>query len=209
MFKKSSILDRCLLISLLVFLQYGCNVSSSDQLSNAPVEQKQDVKPEDTAKQPGSVDSMFSQYTEGVPQGLKDGWQQFTADGRYRVAREEDFRFPEEAKKVIEGIDHRTKRPYMRILWDINENGDYNEFAAIVVETTKSDDARFGLVILSAPDGGSGLYKPHWVYQERDLSRTIMASASSRLSVESYLDDGTREACFVVWDRRQRRYFCK
>jgi hypothetical protein len=97
----------------------------------------------------------------------------------------------------------------MQLLWDINEDGDYNDFAAIVVDTRRENPERFGLVIFSAPKNRAGPYRPHWLYRDRDLSRTVMAVASSRLSVESYLDDGSRQACFVRWDRQKQRYFCE
>ncbi len=193
------------LLWIISMIYCGCNISDSSD--HMPHGNEQAGKSSASASIPPNNPLDIS-FWDGAPQELKEGWRIFTSDGRYRIARSEDFTFPEEAKKVIEQIEARTRHPYLRIGWDINQDGTFDDFAAIVVDNTRSDDTRFGLVIFNAPTRRKGPYEPNWVFSESDLSKTVITIASSRLVVETYLDDGSMEICYVKWNQTQKKYFC-
>jgi len=95
-------------------------------------------------------DPAVSGFFNGTPESEKEAWLLFTKDGRYRVAQFEDFQFPDAARK-LQGADLEKASRYPYVGGDINRDGAYNAFAAIVVDTTRTDRNRFGLVIFSQP----------------------------------------------------------
>jgi len=82
----------------------------------------------------------------------------------------------------------------------------FYHLAAIVVDTQRTDDARFGLVIFSAPKNGNGAYQPYWLYRDKDLSRTVVWTGSGDLMVGEYRDDGARDASFIHWDVQRKQF---
>lgn len=148
-----------------------------------------------------------SGFFNGTPAGEKEAWRLFTKDGQYRAARADDFQLPEAAKKV-QGVDLDKAISHPYIGGDINHDNDYNDFAVIVVDTQRDDAARFGLVIFTQSANGKGHYEPHWLYRERDLSRTVLEWWSGGLAVREYREDGTYQYCYVNWNRQARAFSC-
>lgn len=106
-------------------------------------------------------------------------WKQFTNEGRYRVASKEDFEMSED-----------KYRPYGD--GDFNDDHEYDDFAAIVVDTQRTGTSRFGIVIFNAREGRQGYDGPYWLYRESDLSRTnLNTSSHGPLLVAEHRDDGT------------------
>jgi hypothetical protein len=139
---------------------------------------------------------------EDYPKELKAAWDQFVADGTYRMAQLEEF--TELARNHIDAYGGI----YLPLLFDINYDHGYDDFAVIVVNTTKTDDSRFSLVIFSAPEEEGRSFKPSWVLRDQDLSRIALSRASARLVVTEYRSDGTKKSCFVHWHSGQKRYTC-
>lgn len=137
--------------------------------------------------------------------GIDAAWHAFTKDGRYRLARKDDFNAPARAFGADDPFNSIFAYCWGRLGYDPHPDRWYH-LAAIVVDTHRGDDARFGLVIFSAPKDGDGSYQPHWLYRERDLSRMVVWTGSGDLMVAEYRDDGSREASFVQWDRRHKQY---
>lgn len=141
-------------------------------------------------------------FPEGnYPEGLRHAWKDFTSNGHYRMARQDEF--SERAQRHPEG-----QGIFMLLLFDINLDGGFGDFAVIVVDNQRSDPARFGLVIFSNPGGGS-FYKAGWVLRHKDLSRMVLSRASARLVLTEYRDDGSEHSCFVHWHQSQGRYRCE
>ena len=86
-----------------------------------------------------------------------------------------------------------------------SSEGHWYHLAAIVVDTARKDEKRFGLVIFSSPKSGDGSYQPYWVFRNRDLSRSVVWTGSGDLMLADYKDDGSREESFVQWNRQLRR----
>jgi hypothetical protein len=128
-------------------------------------------------------------------EGIDKAWHSFTADGRYRLALKEDLKSP--AREF--GSD--SLNSIFAYCWGrLGTKSVKNHLAAIVVDTSRNDADRFGLVIFSAANDGDDSYKSYWVYQERDLSRSVVWTGSGDLMVADYKEDGSREVSYVQWD---------
>ena len=142
--------------------------------------------------------------------GAFKAWQRFTENGRYRVARTEDFNIPNAA---IENEDRRRDIAraieFSYVGGDMNGDGLYKDRAFVVVDTTRSDSARFGLVIFNELDAPSSIPEPHWVYRERDLSRTVMTWTRGKVILIENHEDGTHKVCRINWDERNQKYSCE
>jgi len=147
-------------------------------------------------------------YT-GTASGLKKGWQAFTSDGRYRIARREDFRMPGWAlEKYGAELEYRMSNPVEGIR-DFNGDGVWYDTAVIVVDRMRDDAKRFGIVILTSNKDEETLYTARWLWQGRDLSRTFLLRQAEHLSVvELDSENGSHTTCEVRWDSKQNKYFC-
>lgn len=82
--------------------------------------------------------------------------------------------------------------------------------AVIVVDTTKREINRFGLIVFRpAHHTKSKAYIPCWLYRDRDLSRTALKQISSTLTVYQIEDDGSYTYCHIEWDQQRKRYICR
>ena len=168
------------------------------------------------------------------PIGLKKAWQQFTADGHYRLARKEDFNLPDaalerkieankdamknsglsdsEKKRIIESTIR--EQYYQKIICpvlgagDFNHDGNWYDLAVIVVDVSKSDSERFGLLIFNAQKNQEDIYIPCWLFQNRDLSKTVLNAIKDNLIITELRDDGYSINHAVVWDSTKNRYIC-
>src|SRR5688572_17994864 len=122
------------------------------------------------------------------PSGLRKAWEALLAEGRYRLPQSSEFMLP---------IDQRP--------WPCHF-GWKGELFAIVVDTTRSDNSRFKLVLLVPPKTESGSYKLHWVLHNHDLSHAILSNASSNLVVYEYLDGGGQRNSTLKWDKKKNAY---
>jgi hypothetical protein len=145
--------------------------------------------------------------------GLKIAWQNFTADGKYRLAQFSDMRFSEPAKQnLVKNYGTDIKPPAAVTIWGdlgFGKRVEEDHLAAIVIDTTKNDDKRFGLVIFSPPSNKKEIYDLHWLYKDRDLSRMTVNRASGYMTVNEYLDDGSQKGCFVEWNKIRKEFECK
>jgi hypothetical protein len=92
---------------------------------------------------------------------------------------------------------------------DINRDGLYKDRAFIVVDTTRTDPAKFGLVIFNELKDKTNLPEPQLGDREKDLSRAAMSWASGELILSIYHEDGTYDLCRIKWDGSQQRYSCE
>jgi hypothetical protein len=137
---------------------------------------------------------------DDYPKELKAAWDQFVADGMYRMAQPEEF--TEMARNHIDAYGGI----YLPLLFDINHDHGYDDYAVIIVNTTKTDDTRFSLIIFSAPEGKRRDFKPSWVLRDQNLSQIALSRASARLVLTEYQRDGTQKSCVVHW--HLNKYTC-
>jgi hypothetical protein len=131
---------------------------------------------------------------------LRFEWQQFIADGRYRLARVDDMRFSDPAK-------HRINESFG--WWQIGHPFD-RELAAIVVDKSRSDPERFGVIVFRPVYKGDvkASYTRHWLFRERDLSKTALSSPSGYLFVSEFGEGESFKTCEVRWSGRRNTYVC-
>jgi hypothetical protein len=181
-------LIACLLPALVLF---GCGapVKQPEQLAAAQASSHGHSQ-SDTSNSVFEPTGDFGKHSES----LLSAWRSFTAGGQYRIAQKG------------ETLDS----PYAYSWGDLNypKRVEDDHLAAIVVDTTRSDANRFGLVIFSPPESGSG-YEVHWLYRDRDLSKASVHRASGVLHVTEQFNDGSRKVCWVNWNRRLKRFECK
>lgn len=156
-----------------------------------------------------SRDPLKTKFFEGNPKGA-EAWQQFVGNGRYRLAQQEDFQFSDAAISQLRYVfgdswKSRVFNPYTG--GEINHDKFYHDNAFIVVDTTRNDSKRFGLVIFNEQAGRSP-HKQYWLYEERDLSKTVFGWASSGLHLEEFNERGESRICYVNWDQKQQEYLC-
>ena len=170
------------------------------------------------------------------PKGLKEAWRHFTADGRYRIARENDFNLPmaaitkriedrlkdlrengptdaERERLLASGIRaqylEKTKCPLLGA-GDFNRDGNWYDLAVIVVDTQNTSADRFGLVIFNRQKNDDDLCIPIWLYQNRDLSKTVILNViKDNLMISELRDDGSIIECWVHWDSINKKYSCE
>jgi hypothetical protein len=195
------VLSGCLF--LLTLISFAC-ILSKFQPTNPQTSKAQQQPIQDTTERENAFDDPTCCGLISVGnQGVDKAWHLFTHDGRYRLAHKEDIRYPARGF----GADRDSFNSIFAYCWGrLGYDTRWDHLAAIVVDTSRSDDARFGLVIFSAPTGGDGSYRPYWLYRQRDLSRTVVWTGSGDLMLAEYRDDGSRDVSFVQWDRQRKQY---
>jgi hypothetical protein len=194
------------LLGILLILN-GCRMSSTASGSTASSSLEVDQASNPQANQPTAAsDPLSTGFRGGMPGGA-EAWRQFTADGRYRMAHADDFNIPESVMlEDREGLQQRLSHPYIE--GDINNDNFFRDRAVIVIDTTRNDAGRFGLVIFNESENGNVVPQPHWLYRARDLSRTILSHASSDFMLIEYHVDGTYTLCRIKWNRQRQEYSC-
>lgn len=188
----------CLMVS-------GCS-SSASFLRRAP---SADNGQESSSTKNSDGATPATPNREDAPEWRKSAWQYFVANGKYRFANAGDFTIPEAAMKdryARLDLERATKYPFNS--GDINHDTLSNDLAVIVVDNTRSDAARFGLVIFNEPTESRTISSPYWLYQNRDLSRTTLSPWSGGLTLRSYREDGTYELCYINWSKQRQAYSC-
>jgi hypothetical protein len=138
----------------------------------------------------------------------KEAWEKFTSNGRYRIARRDDFQIPEKVMREHQD-DPFVNNKFAYVGGDFNRDGHSLDLAFIVVDTTTTTKERFGLVIFNAPTDRNDLPSAHWVRTSFDLSKSVLSAATDVLSLNEYHEDGSEELCNVRWDKRRGQYSCE
>jgi hypothetical protein len=183
----------CLLLSVVMI---GCSQCPSISRHDAAA-----TKPTMTPTPP--VASLESSYPD-APEWTLKAWHNLLSDGRYRLAQKADFDIPMEHitdtyKKI--DINDSIGRPFAVV--DANHDNRFKDLVAVVVDSLRTDRERFGIVIFNEPANHGEIPQPQWLYKEKDLSRTALAPWSGGVTVRTYRDDGTYDACYLKWTPTQ------
>jgi hypothetical protein len=154
-----------------------------------------------------AVNPLSSSLSGGLPRA-DEVWQQFTADGRYRMADVGDFKFSE-AARIAGGIDimHWIKIP--AIDGDFDEDYLLRDVAVLVIDKMREGDNRFAIAIFNAPQDNETVAQPLWLFVGQDLSATFLERSRDGPGVRQYRPDGTFSTCHVKWDKVKEEYNCK
>lgn len=199
------------LLSLLAaILCLACN-STVTQLSEVPR-----VETQSEQSQPEATATPFAEPVTPIEAhkfttSLRETWQRFTASGQYRLAQTSDMHFSERAKEGVSRNIVANPIPFVYIWGELNfkKRVEDDHLAAIVVDTTKNDNNRFSIVIFSPPEDKKDAYETHWLYRNRDLSKTTINRASGEFYVTEHLEDGTQKSCSVNWKKQKKKFFCE
>jgi hypothetical protein len=190
---------------LMPFLNYSCYTPKhSRAIANNEAKRPKDVKSQNNNLQ-ASKESPPRVFDEGTPEA--EFFRHFFADGHYRVARAADFRIPEVVvREYAHDINIAINLPCVGGDFNLDGAGDR---ACIVVDNTRNDMARFGLVIFNGLKEKETMPQLFWLYQGRNLAKTVMGWSRDGLDITEYHEDGTYSICHVRWDKEQQDYICK
>jgi hypothetical protein len=201
-----SVITTFLLACLLVF--DGC-VSTRSDLSRSVTGDKPQTSPQQQpAKSDQTPDFLHSGIFDTDRQAL-EAWVTFIKDGRYRVASGVDFGFSNAAQKELEEMFGKVWYPRINhpaISGNIAREYGSKDLAVIVIDTTRSDASRFGLIIFNVPENGKPVSK-HWLFRERDLSSALLSWHNNWPVLVFYNKDGSSDAYYINWDKKTKRYF--
>jgi len=194
---------------LIALICYGCGRASSNINSSTPQPHQDEVQNQNqrTTKSNIPKDPIEAGFLSDSYPKRKETWMRFTKDGRYRWARPEDFHIPEIAKNSSDAIMFAIQYPIVN--GDLNHDGIYGDFAAIVIDTTQTDEKSYGLVIFNAPANKQQDYEPYWLYHKEDLSKAVIQAFSDVIYVKFYSADNNKSICEVKWDKAKGKYFCR
>ncbi|HVE56844.1 MAG TPA: hypothetical protein VNB22_08445 [Pyrinomonadaceae bacterium] len=204
-------LIKIVIISGLIF-SFSCNSANTqtkEPSREAESESNSQNKQEVVFTEPIKFTGIKS--NDKIDENIKTVWKNFVADGKYRLAQPFDMKFSEAAKSQLPGQGKSPIVPYEYIWGDLNfgKRIEDDHLAAIVVDTTKDGNDRFGLVIFSPVKNTKNKYDVNWLYHNADLSKTTVNRASGYFYVSTFSDDGSRKACSVKWDKKLNKFECK
>ena len=138
-------------------------------------------------------------------EALRLAWKRFEKSQKYRLAKPSD-------RNLTAAAIARTKSDPAtpsQLWWGTRG---YRGFAgkdflvAIVVDPSRSDSNRFGLVVLAAVASEGKDYKTYWVSREEDMGSYLISPASGSVFIECFRRDGSKETKLLTWLRSSRQF---
>ena len=139
---------------------------------------------------------------------LKQAWRTFEASHQYRLAQSSDRNLSPAARERVNSNSVNQIIPSL-IWWGARgyrgaTNKDF--LVAIVVDSSRSDPNRFGLIVLAEPTSEGQSYKTYWVVREEDMESYLISPASGSVYVECFSRDGSEQTKEIIWDRKSRQF---
>jgi hypothetical protein len=69
----------------------------------------------------------------------------------------------------------------------------------------RSDDNRYGLVVIASPKSEKGAYKVYTAAREEDMKSYLISPASGGIYIECFRRDGSKETKELACDRESKR----
>jgi hypothetical protein len=139
---------------------------------------------------------------------LKRVWADFERSQQYRLARPSDRSLTPAARARVNSNNPAQIIPFLK-WWDVRgltSSGFKDVLVAIVVDPGRSDQNRYGLVVLAAPASEGGAYKVYWVSREGDMESYLISPASGSIYMECFRRDGGEETKELAWDKKSKRF---
>ena len=141
-------------------------------------------------------------------EALKVAWKKFESSQKYRLAKPSDRNLTSAALARINSNGPHQGIPSIS-WWGVRgyrgfPNKDF--LVAIVVDPSRTDPNRYGLVVLAAIVSEGPDYKPYWVSREEDMESYLISPASGSLFMECFRRDGTEQTKELSWDRNSRQF---
>lgn len=129
---------------------------------------------------------------------LLRAWTRFERSQKYRLAQSADRKF----------VPGQSSQSFL-VWWGAEAYQGDNFLVAVVVDPSRTDPNRYGLIVIAAPESAGGNYKTYWVAREEDMSRYIISPASGSVFIARYREDGTYDGKSLAWYRSRREFRLK
>ena len=123
---------------------------------------------------------------------LKRAWTRFERSQKYRLATPND-------------VQHQP----FQIWWGCEAYQGPEFLTAIVVDPSRSDPNRYGVVVLAAPESEGSKYRTYWATREENLHDCEVSGSSGSLFVTCLKGDGSRETRSLGWYKSRREFRLK
>ena len=141
-------------------------------------------------------------------EALRRAWKRFEKSQKYRLAKLSDRNLtPAALARTISNNPHQAA-PSL-IWWGTRGYQGFigkDFLVAIVVDPSRSDSNRFGLVVLAAVASEGKDYKTYWVAREEDMESYLISPASGSVFMEIFRRDGSQETKLLTWKRSSRQF---
>jgi hypothetical protein len=139
---------------------------------------------------------------------LRRAWMDFERSQKYQLAKPSDRILSSAAADRVSSNNPNQIKPFLG-WWGAHGfvNGDTKDFlVAIVVDPTRSDANRYGLVVIAKPKSEGAAYNVYWVVREEDMESYLISPASGSVFMECFRRDGTEQTKELAWDRKSRQF---
>ena len=148
-----------------------------------------------------SEDPTDSTYNEA----LRRAWKRFEKSQKYRLAKPSDRNLTPAA--LARTLSNNPQQAAPSLIWWGTRGYQGKDFlVAIVVDPSRSDANRFGLVVLAAVESEGKDYKTYWVAREEDMESYLLSPASGSVFMEMFRRDGSQETKLLTWKRSSRQF---
>ena len=141
-------------------------------------------------------------------QALRLAWKRFEKSQKYRLARPSDRNLTQAALARTNSNNPHQAAPSL-IWWGTRGYRGFvgkDFLVAIVVDPSRSDSNRFGLVVLAAVASVGKDYETYWVSREEDMESYLISPASGSVFIECFRRDGSQETKLLTWERTARQF---
>lgn len=134
-------------------------------------------------------------------------WKKFLAETNYRLAKPEDFKFPEAAVKKENLNDSFLVRCPL-IARDINGDADDGDLVALVVDKNSETKEKFSLVVFPTDKKNPKAEgKAFFIIQNKDLSNFEFSISRLGVGVNRYNSDGSVDYSTIKWNKEKKQFF--
>lgn len=138
---------------------------------------------------------------------LRRAWRNFESSQKYRLAQPSDRRLSPAAVSRVNSNNPNQIIPFLTWWGSQGYRGDGKDFlVAVVVDPSRTNTNRYGLVVLAAPESEGAAYKVYWVMREADMESWLISPASGSVFMECFQRDGSNETKEIAWDRKSKRF---
>lgn len=200
-------LSTTILLSCLLMFS-GCMSARPDSRRSLAVATPRENPVQQPARSDQTPDFLHSGIFDTNREAL-ESWLTFIKDGKYRVASGGDFKISDAAQEELKKMFGKMWYPRINhpaISGNIAREYGSKDLAVIVVDTTRNDSGRFGLVIFNVPEDGKSA-STQWLFRERDLSSALLSWHSNWPVLVFYNKDGSSDPYYINWDKKTQRYF--
>lgn len=140
---------------------------------------------------------------------LKRVWKKFEQSQKYRLAQPSDRNLTAEAAERVRTNSEGQIVPFLKWWGAEGYRGKQDFLVVILVDPSRTDPNRYGLVVIAAPTSDGGKWKVYWVAREEDMESYLISPASGSVFIECFRRDGTKETKSIAWYRSKRQFQLK